>query len=388
MKILYVSCLCSSSKYKSLFEHVSSKPGQQAQKYHRVLVEGMNRLENVEVETLSALPITRQNSKKFFFRKETEQINHITYNYIPTLNIPLLKNILYFLFGFLGVCRRSQERPIIICDVLNFSVIAGAVLASRLLGLKSVGIVTDLPTMLSPKRGLYSLLNNKIIQYFKSYVFMTEQMNQVINLKQKPYLVIEGQVDLAMEMQKNDLAEKRFPRICMYAGGIQRIYGVPELVEAFIKVDIPDAELHIYGDGDYANELTNICLTHNKVKYFGTRLNSEIVKAEIEASLLINPRPTHELYTKYSFPSKNMEYMASGTPVLTTRLPGMPKEYEEFVYLINDETIDGIGEALVSVLSDSREVLHQKGRGAKAFVMRTKNNMIQAKKIIDMVNGL
>ena len=136
MKILYVSCLCSSSKYKSLFEHVSSKPGQQAQKYHRVLVEGMNRLENVEVETLSALPITRQNSKKFFFRKETEQINHITYNYIPTLNIPLLKNILYFLFGFLGVCRRSQERPIIICDVLNFSVIAGAVLASRLLGLK------------------------------------------------------------------------------------------------------------------------------------------------------------------------------------------------------------------------------------------------------------
>ena len=80
--------------------------------------------------------------------------------------------------------------------------------------------------------------------------------------------------------------------------------------------------------------------------------------------------------------------MASGTPVLTTRLPGMPKEYEEFVYLINDETIDGIGEALVSVLSDSREVLHQKGRGAKAFVMRTKNNMIQAKKIIDMVNGL
>ena len=153
-------------------------------------------------------------------------------------------------------------------------------------------------------------------------------------------------------------------------------------------MDIPDAELHIYGDGDYANELTNICLTHNKVKYFGTRLNSEIVKAEIEASLLINPRPTHELYTKYSFPSKNMEYMASGTPVLTTRLPGMPKEYEEFVYLINDETIDGIGEALVSVLSDSREVLHQKGRGAKAFVMRTKNNMIQAKKIIDMVNGL
>lgn len=371
-----------------MFEYVSSKPGQQVQKYHRVLVEGMNRLENIEVETLSALPITRQNSKKVFFRKEIEQINHITYNYIPILNIPVLKNILCFLFSFSGVCRRVKDSPIIICDVLNLSVIAGAVLASRLLGLKSVGIVTDLPTMLSPKKGLYSLLNNKIIQYFKSYVFMTEQMNQVINSKHRPYRVIEGQVDLAMEMRRNDLAEKRCPRVCMYAGGIQRIYGVPELVEAFIEVDMPDVELHIYGDGDYADELKKICLTHDKVKYFGTRLNSEIVKAEIEASLLINPRPTHELYTKYSFPSKNMEYMASGTPVLTTRLPGMPKEYEGFVYLINDETIEGISEALVSVFSNSREALHQKGKEAKDFVMRKKNNMIQAEKIIDMVKDL
>lgn len=388
MKVLYVSCLCSNQKYKSLFENVSCKPGQQVQKYHRVLIEGISKVDGVNVEALSALPITQQSSKKFWFKKEIEQIDDIQYCYMPLLNVPILKHIFCFLSSFINVCRRVREKPIIICDVLNLSAISGAVLAARLLGLKSVGIVTDLPTMLSSKKSLHVRLNNLIIQCFKSYVFMTEQMNQVINLKQKPYRVIEGQVDLSMTMRKNDLTEKRFPRICLYAGGIQKIYGVPKLVESFIKVNFPDTELHIYGDGDYVDELKKICLTHNNVKYFGTRLNDEVVRAEIEATLLVNPRPTHEIYTQYSFPSKNMEYMASGTPVLTTRLPGMPKEYDEFVYLINDESVDGISEALSMVFSHSREELHQKGKAAKAFVMQQKNNVMQAKKILDMVNGL
>ena len=70
------------------------------------------------------------------------------------------------------------------------------------------------------------------------------------------------------------------------------------------------------------------------VKYKGVAPNAVIVEEELKATLLVNPRPTGEEYTKYSFPSKNMEYMASGTPVLTTCLPGMPAEYNEYVYLL------------------------------------------------------
>ena len=115
--------------------------------------------------------------------------------------------------------------------------------------------------------------------------------------------------------------------------------------------------------------------------------NSEIVKAELKATLLVNPRPTNEDYTKYSFPSKNMEYMASGTPVLTTKLPGMPKEYNDFVYLIDEETTYGICKVLKEVLTLSSEQLHRKGTEAKAFVMEQKNNCVQAKKVLDMIRG-
>ena len=62
-------------------------------------------------------------------------------------------------------------------------------------------------------------------------------------------------------------------------------------------------------------------------------------------SLTIDENSDDKLVAKYSFPSKNMEYMVSGTPVLTTRLPGMPMEYYPYVYFIEEESADGIAAA-------------------------------------------
>jgi glycosyltransferase involved in cell wall biosynthesis len=101
--------------------------------------------------------------------------------------------------------------------------------------------------------------------------------------------------------------------------------------------------------------------------------------------LLINPRPTTEEFTKYSFPSKNMEYMASGTPVLTTRLPGMPEDHKPYVYFIDEETPEGVKTALQTVLSQDDQALHQFGAAAKAFILKEKNNISQAAKVLTFI---
>ena len=38
----------------------------------------------------------------------------------------------------------------------------------------------------------------------------------------------------------------------------------------------------------------------------------------------VNPRQNNEEFTKYSFPSKTMEYLASGVPVVAYKLDGIP----------------------------------------------------------------
>ena len=120
----------------------------------------------------------------------------------------------------------------------------------------------------------------------------------------------------------------------------------------------------------------------------GVAPNDVVVEEELRATLLVNPRPTNEDYTKYSFPSKNMEYMASGTPVLTTKLPGMPEEYYPYVYLLEEESAEGMAKALKEILSKPAEELAQKGAAAKKFVMEKKNNISQAKKLLDMLNNI
>ena len=77
--------------------------------------------------------------------------------------------------------------------------------------------------------------------------------------------------------------------------------------------------------------------------------------------------------------------MASGTPVLTTVLPGMPREYHPYVYLLEDETADGIAKKLQEVLENTDETLFRKGTEARKFVLEQKNNVIQAKKILEML---
>lgn len=211
-------------------------------------------------------------------------------------------------------------------------------------------------------------------------------MNEVINKKLKPYIVIEGFANIEMENVENLLEKKDSPKTIMYAGFLQEKYGLKMLVEGFMTLKDLDAKLVIYGTGPYSEELEECTKIDSRVEYRGFAANSVIVEAELKASVLINPRPTHEEYTKYSFPSKNMEYMASGTPILTTKLPGMPLEYYPYIYHFEDETTEGYARVIKEVLNKQPEELHKKGADAKAWVMSKKNNVVQSARILNMLS--
>ena len=210
-------------------------------------------------------------------------------------------------------------------------------------------------------------------------------MNDKINLKNKPFIVMEGLVDSNMQLLSNTLNNKYTKKVCIYAGGIYEKYGVKLLVDAFKNLNIKDAELHLYGTGDLEKYLASI--KNNKIKYYGVVENKKIVEEEIKATLLINPRFTKEEYTKYSFPSKNMEYMVSGTPILTTKLPGMPNEYIPYVYLFENETLEGYQKSLEQILKKPQQELFEKGKEAKEFMLKNKNNKKQASRIIYFINN-
>lgn len=80
--------------------------------------------------------------------------------------------------------------------------------------------------------------------------------------------------------------------------------------------------------------------------------------------------------------------MASGTPTLTTKLPGMPDDYYKYVFLFSDESPQKMSEDIKRIFCFSDEELHTKGREAKDWILKEKNNILQIKNVIDMLISL
>ncbi|MBG0765529.1 MAG: deoxynucleoside kinase, partial [Tissierellales bacterium] len=133
MKIVYASCSSSKSTFYKLFNESQTMPGQQVQKYHRLLMEGMIK-NNATVISLTALPINKENCTKKIIRLSDEVENGILYKYIPIINLKYIKNLIIFLNSFVSTMRifSKDKSSVLFCDVLNISVSSGALLASKI----------------------------------------------------------------------------------------------------------------------------------------------------------------------------------------------------------------------------------------------------------------
>lgn len=382
MRIIYAVTGCSEKVYTQLFSHVKLKPAAPAQKYHRLLIEGL--AHHLQVDVIANPPVNRSILDRSWTTLSDEQVGNAYYYHLPAIKNPILKLVCVALGTFIKTLRLAEKDSAVIIDCLNRTAALAAQLAARIRKCRCIGIVTDLPSMLQGS-GMSKKLANYIISNCTDYIFLTEAMNDRLNSHRRPYVILEGHADISMQNCYRSLEQKRKPRVCMYAGAISKLYGLDNLIRGFEKANLINTELHLFGYCDFEAELLEITKKNPRIHYGGLLLNSEIVEKEQSATLLVNPRPTYEEYVKYSFPSKTMEYMASGTPVLTTVLPGMPKAYYPYVYLLKDETADGIAEALKEVLSQSDEALFEKGRAAKEFILTTRNNVVQAGKILDML---
>ncbi|WP_320914069.1 glycosyltransferase [Butyricimonas paravirosa] len=395
MKFLYISTLSSERLIHQIHERTRANPGYAVQKFGRLLVKGFC-VNGAEIHALSAIPVTYKFWKKRLWREKEEIEDGVRYNYVPFLNFPYFRQICLFIYVFFYVLfwgAKDRKNCCVICDVLNVSICISALCAAKIIGLRRLGIVTDIPSLMlrgGGNRTVYlrfvDKINNAYLAYFSHYVFLTDPMNELVNKHNKPYIVMEGLADVKMATKKVAIITKKEPNILMYAGGLHEKYGLKLLVEAFMRVDKRDWNLVIYGSGSFAEDIKKYAKCDRRIIYKGVVPNEVVVEAELEASLLVNPRPTYEEFIRYSFPSKNIEFMVSGTPLLTTKLPGMPTEYYEYVYLFQEETINGYQSTLENILSLSSSELLNKGQNARKFILSQKNNVIQARKILEFMN--
>lgn len=127
---------------------------------------------------------------------------------------------------------------------------------------------------------------------------------------------------------------------------------------------------------------------HANIRFFGFVSHERALELQAHASLLINPRSPRGVFTRYSFPSKTLEYMRSGKPVACYRLEGIPKEYDPYLRYIEGEGADAIRRAVRAVLALSHQERRSLGERARAFVIAHKTPEVQCRRLVTFLRGL
>lgn len=314
-------------------------------------------------------------------------------------NLPLIKQ--FFRAASLALAAREWARGLKSREgfVLGYSLSLDIVLSVVLARLRNPFLITalivpDLPEFMNTQQrarfgyGVLKRLESHLVRRLLTLVDANIVLTRAIadRLPAKPHVVIEGIGGPTVSGSAPGTQAAAPPaidaaRTIVYAGTTNVRYGVVELCKAFRQVPDKDIALIICGSGDGSELIKSHAARDHRIHYLGQLPRSAVLELEKSATLLVNPRSNSEEFTAYSFPSKILEYMSTGVPVLCYRLDGMPAEYESYLSFIPGTSVEEFAACLQSMLSMSPATLAAKGAAARHFVETEKNPEAQAMKV-------
>lgn len=111
----------------------------------------------------------------------------------------------------------------------------------------------------------------------------------------------------------------------LYSGLLSPVTGVDKLLEAFASLDRTDMRLAISGKGPLLEQAQECEKNDTRICYLGHLPYEQYLNALAEADVLLNPRDMSLPENQNNFPSKIMDYLAAGKPILSTKFVGWEK---------------------------------------------------------------
>lgn len=241
------------------------------------------------------------------------------------------------------------------------------------------------------KSKIKRILDGNIDDLYKQvdgFIYLTEQMKERTK-SNKPYRIVEGIYDQSNEQYiAPDFSGS--VKTIFYSGKLHQKFGVRLLVEAFRLIKDDSARLVLCGSGDCEEYIKSCAELDKRIIFKGMIPREECIRLQSKAQLLVNPRTPEGEFTRYSFPSKNIQYLASGIPTLIYRLEGIPQEYYKYCLSIDvdDLSVERLSKSMCDAINMSFSECIGLGAAAREFILKNKNAQIQCEKILELITEL
>jgi glycosyltransferase involved in cell wall biosynthesis len=311
-------------------------------------------------------------SGQMFFRGADGALGeNVPYRQIGFINAGPLKTLTAALTSFFAIWRwtrqhRGERRVILFYNAYNPSAWVGIV-AGWLTRSKVITIIADV--RVPGSGGGYASLLRRI--EYQIAVASLRRMDALVSVTRRiaadftagvPVLLLNGGVpdDMlaplptpALPQPRDEVTVARTPEnnrfVVLYAGSLTHLAGVPLLLKAFKRLHDPGFRLWITGGGELEPVVRHAAAMDPRIQYFGKLPRQDLLTTYTEADVLVNPHSTLLLTARYVFPSKLLEYLASGRPVITTATPEIAADYGDLCAVVDREEPQALADTIVRV---------------------------------------
>ncbi len=311
--------------------------------------------------------------------------------------------------GLVGVLRIiSKENQVHKIDALIIYLNAPFIefilfLFSRILKITLLKEESEHPEIYFPMKGFF---NNSFRRCYIKYnyclydglLLMTHHLMQYFSLNKRigaRLLHVPMTVDSKrFEIKPNSTNTESYIAYCGILNDNKD--GVNILISAFSQIsgEFDHLKLFLIGNAESESklkvylELTIKEQIIDKVVFKGNVSREEIPELLGNAKLLVLPRP-YSRQSEYGFPTKLGEYLATGIPVVATKVGEIPLYLNDGIeaYLAEPGSIDSLTFKMKEALSDYEHALDV-GRKGKDVVLRYFNYQIQSTSILDFIRNI
>jgi glycosyltransferase involved in cell wall biosynthesis len=380
----------------SFYPHkLESKLGMTAKSLYRsseFLIKGFKANNKIKISVITSPDMVSYPHGQIFIKNHHDIDEKI--QIVSSLNISYIKQI-WTIFSMFHFAKKLVNSNIGDTIVIIPYMVLRHVIVTRLLKIRFGGkikVCTIIPDIFFPqKRKILTFWANKCSENFvrKSdcFVLYTKAMAEYLKIQSKPYIIMEGVID--SEIKNTVVSNLSDKKIITYTGSLNIEYGIVRLLETMKLLENSDIELHLLGSGNAEKIIKEYINSDSRIKYLGLQSKEITYQEQINSTILINPRNSSDgEFTKYSFPSKNIEYLAIGKPTILTKLAGMPEEYIPYFIDAGDGSAESLARAILKVLKMSDQERIAFGRKGQKFVIENKDYYTQSNRILKLFESI
>ena len=333
---------------------------------------------------------------KIFFKKEKFYENGFIGTQLGFINIIFIKHITRLLNLFLFLPKfifKNKIKYIFIhgshSPFLIFSRFA------QLFNIKIIIILTDLHSIIIPTDTTLSKILKKIDYYIINYyiqksnavICLSEALLVKLNYK-KPAIILPGILSSTLYQFERNINYCSSPFIITYAGGLNRMNGIDNLIKAVTQIKHENIVLKLFGKGDLTDDIVSLSKTNKRIVYGGFLDEENLIPQLMSSHLLINPRPSELLFAQMSFPSKLIEYLYMGIPVLTTKIQTIPNDLKNHYHYLQNSSVNEIHSKILQIYNSDFNLYKSSSKNTKNIVETLYSEFATSNKIINLIQSI